>query len=229
MFRFACLLALPLALPFSIAATALAQSDFRNAERMRYQSCIAMTGEAPGDALQEAQTWGIEGGGWPADVCEAQALIALGDHAVGAAILEELAAEPPAGMVDEERVDFLTLAAESRARMRDHEAALVNFTAALALDPSAILTRTGRARLNAETGDWAAVGRDANALIDRAPELAIGWHMRALYNLETGNLSAAWSDIEAAREREPDRIETLVLRGRINEARRLSARPTSPR
>ena len=26
-----------------------------------------------------------------------------------------------------------------------------------------------------------------------------------------------------------DRIETLVLRGRINEARRLSARPTSPR
>lgn len=229
MSRIACLLALPLALPLSAPAAAQTQSEFRHAERVRYQSCIAMTGEAPGEALQEAQTWGIEGGGWPAEVCEAQALIALGDHAVGAAILEALASEPRAGMVTEERVDFLTLAAESRAQLRELEAALANFSAALELDPSAILTRTGRARLNAESGDWPAVAQDANALIDRVPELAIGWHMRALYNLETGNLPAAWSDIEAAREREPERIETLVLRGRINEARRLSARPDSPR
>ena len=212
-------------LALSLTPTVLAQTEARHDERMRYQACIAMSGEDAGAALEEAQTWRIEGGGWPAEVCEAHAFIGLNDHAVAAAILEELAAERRPGMVEEERVDFFTLAAESRQALGDHEAALANFDAALAIDPGAILTRTGRARLYRDQADWPALARDAEDLIRRVPELAIGWQMRGAYRLETGDLDGAWQDMERARELEPDRIETLVLRGRINEARRLADAP----
>ncbi|WP_300543801.1 tetratricopeptide repeat protein [Maricaulis sp.] len=204
-----------------LTPSGFAQGEARQAERMRYQACIARTGEDPGAALQEAQTWRIEGGGWPAEVCEAQAFIALGDHAVGAAILEELAGERRPGMVAEERVDFLTLAAESRAAIGETGRALANYDAALAIDPSAILTRAGRAGLNRDLEDWPALGRDAEDLVRRVPGLATGWYLRGVFRLETGDLDGAWADMQAARERAPDRIDILVLRGRINEARRL--------
>ncbi len=220
MSRLACL-----AVSLLLTPSALAQSETRQEERMRYQACIAISGEDAGAALEEAQTWRIEGGGWPAEVCEAHAFIGLNDHAVAASILEEIASERRPGMVEEERVDFLTLAAESRAALGDTDLALANYDAALAINPSAILTRTGRARLYRDQADWPALSRDAEDLIRRVPELAIGWYLRGVYRLETDNLDGAWQDMERARELEPDRIETLVLRGRINEARRLAATP----
>ena len=212
-----------LALTLAFTPSVLAQTGARQDERMRYQAGIALSGEDAAAALEEAQTWRIEGGGWPAEVCEAHAFIALNDHGVAATILEELAAERRAGMVDEERVDFLTLAAESRIALGETEAALTNYDAALAINPAAILTRTGRARLHRDAADWPALSRDAEELITRVPQLAIGWHLRGVYRLETGDLDGAWADMERARELEPERIETLVLRGRINEARRLAA------
>ncbi|WP_203290762.1 tetratricopeptide repeat protein [Maricaulis parjimensis] len=205
-----------------ISPAALAQTDARQEERIRYQACIAMTADDPVAALQEAQTWRIDGGGWPAEVCEAHAFIGLNDHAVAAAILEELAAERRPGMVEEERVDFLTLAAESRMALGETDAARLDYDTALDINPSAILTRTGRARLFQQEADWPALSRDAEELIRRVPQLAIGWHLRGVYRLETGDLDGAWQDMERARELEPERVETLLLRGRINEARRLA-------
>ena len=67
--------------------SAWAQGEARQEERMRYQACIAMSGDDAMAALEDAQTWRIEGGGWPAEVCEAHAFISLGDHAVAATIL----------------------------------------------------------------------------------------------------------------------------------------------
>jgi len=200
-----------------------AQSEARNAERMRYQTCIAMSGDDPAEALEEAQIWRIEGGGWPAEVCEAHAYIALGDFDVAAGILEELASERRAGMVDAERVDFLTLAGETRARNGNADAAFDNYAAALALDPFSILTLSGRGRLYLAEENWGGLARDAQSLVDLVPESAEGWYLRAAFHLNTGDLDDAASDIEAARERAPERIEVLVLRGQINEARRLAA------
>lgn len=200
-----------------------AQSEARNAERMRYQTCIAMSGDDPAEALEEAQIWRIEGGGWPAEVCEAHAYIALGDFDVAAGILEELASQRRAGMVDAERVDFLTLAGETRARSGNTDAALDNYAAALELAPYSILTLSGRGRLHLAEENWGGLARDAQSLVDLVPESAEGWYLRAAFNLNTGNLDAATSDIEAARDRAPERIEILVLRGQINEARRLAA------
>lgn len=206
-----------------LAAPAHAQNTARTEERMRYQACIAQSGEEPTAALEEAQTWRIEGGGWPAEICEAHAFIGLGDFEVAAAILEELAGERRAGMVDAERVDFLTLAGETRARAGDVETALEDYAAALEIDPYSVLTLSLRGRLHREAENWGGLERDAQRLIDLVPESAEGWYLRSLYHLNTGDLEAAGADMEAARERAPDRIEILVLRGDINEARRLAA------
>lgn len=205
------------------ASPALAQGEARQAEQMRYQACIAGVGEDAVSALQEAQTWRVEGGGWPAEVCEAHAFIALGDHEVGAGILEELAAAPRPGMVDAERTDFLVLAAQSRSLSGDEAAAMRNYDAALEIDPDAIMALAGRARLNLAREDWPALERDANRLIEIVPQEATGWYLRGERRLNTDDLDGAWADMERARERAPERIEILLLRGRINEARRLAA------
>jgi len=210
-------------LPALLLAPAGAQNTVRAEERMRYQACIAQSGEEPAAALEEAQTWRIEGGGWPAEICEAHAFIGLGDFQMAAAILEELAGEPRAGMVNAERVDFLTLAGETRARAGDTETALEDYAAALEIDPYSVLTLTMRGRLHRDEESWGALERDAQRLVDLVPENAEGWYLRSLYHLNTGDLDAAEADMEAARERAPERIEILVLRGDINEARRQAA------
>lgn len=216
---------LPLACIAIAPLCAQAQGMARQAEQMRYQSCIAGIGSDAEAALEEAQTWRIEGGGWPAEVCEAQAFIALGDHAVGAGILEGLANQPPAGMVPQEQADFLTLAAESRALAGDHEQAMADYDRAIDLVDDAVMALAGRARLNLDAGDWPALERDANRLIQSAPHDAEGWFLRAERRLNTGDLDGAQTDMEAARERAPERIDILVLRGRINEARRQANAP----
>ena len=210
-------------LPAVLLAPASAQNTARAEERMRYQACIAQSGEDPAAALDEAQTWRIEGGGWPAEICEAHAFIGLGDFAMAAAILEELAGERQAGMVDAERVDFFTLAGETRARAGNVEAALEDYAAALDIDPYSVPTLTLRGRLHRSEENWGGLERDAQRLIDLVPESAEGWYLRSLYHLNTGDLDAAETDMAAARERAPERIEILVLRGDINEARRQAA------
>jgi tetratricopeptide (TPR) repeat protein len=202
------------------AAPATARDDVRMAEQMRYQACIASAGDDAVAALQEAQTWRVEGGGWPAEVCEAHAFIALGEHTVGAGILEDLAGEARPGMVDPERTEFLTLAAESRSLAGEEDLAMRDYDAALAIDPDAVVALAGRARLNLARRDWPALERDANRLIDLVPWDATGWYLRGERRLNTGDPEGAWADMERARERAPDRVDILLLRGRINEARR---------
>lgn len=125
-------------------------------------------------------------------------------------------------MVDAERVDFLTLAGETRARAGETDRALSDYAAALEIDPFSIITLSRRGRLHLEREDWGGLQRDAQQLVDLVPESAEGWYLRGVYHLETGDLDAAQADMEAARERAPERVEILLLRGRINEARRRS-------
>jgi tetratricopeptide (TPR) repeat protein len=216
-------LVLPVLAVLIAVPSAGAQNTVRQEERMRYQACIAQSGDDAAGALEEAQTWRIEGGGWPAEICEAHAFIGLGDFEMAASILEELAGTPQPGMVDAERVEFLTLAGETRARNGDVEAALDDYAAALEIDPYSILTLSGRGRLHLAEENWGGLERDAQHLIDLVPESAEGWYLRGVYHLNTGDHDAAWTDMQAARERAPERVEILVLRGQINEARRLAS------
>lgn len=89
--------------------------------------------------------------------------------------------------------------------------------------PDSIPARLARARLLADAGQWETLEADAEALITHAPYLAAGWRYRGQSRLGRGELDLAWQDMERARQQEPDDIPSLLLRGAILEARRLTA------
>ena len=210
----ACLLVL------ALAPNTLAQTDAAYRERVRFDACLGQVQLNPSDALERAQTWRLEGGGWPAEVCEARALIALGEPAIGADILVNLSDGLAVGMVDAERAELLTLAGDTRFAQGMVDAADEAYDAALDLQPDAIATRLARAQLRAETQDWDGLAEDADVLVEHAPYLAAGWRYRGQAHLARGELDAAWAAMENAREQEPDDIPSLLLRGAILEARR---------
>lgn len=205
------------------AAPALGQTEALYRESARYQACIGLAESDPDSALDEAQTWLIEGGGWPAEVCEARALIALGESGAGASALAAIANRAPVGMVAAERVELLTLAGETWSGLGAGEDARNAFDDALTLDPRAAAPLAGRAALSLQEEEWAALSRDANQLIAIAPERADGWYYRGEYRLQEDDYDGAWDDMSTARSHAPQRIDILLLRGKINEARRLAA------
>jgi tetratricopeptide (TPR) repeat protein len=69
-------------------------------------------------------------------------------------------------------------------------------------------------------GRWDVVEDAASAAIELNADEARAWRHRSEARLEAGDLDAAESDMEEARRLDPDDIEALLLRGRINEARR---------
>ncbi len=197
-----------------------AQTDAAYRERIRFDTCLGQIQLDASEALEQAQTWRIEGGGWPAEVCEARALIALGEPEIGADILVDLADGLAIGMVETERAELLTLAGDTRFSEGLIDAAAEAYDAALELQPDAIPTRLARARLRAGSQDWGGLAEDADALVEQAPYLAAGWRYRGQVLLARGQLDAAWAAMESAREQEPDDIPSLLLRGAILEARR---------
>ena len=210
----ACVMAL------ALTPTSQAQTDAAYRERVRFDTCLGQVQLDPTEALELAQTWRMEGGGWPAEVCEARALIALGESRIGADILVTLASGDAIGMVEAERVELLTLAGDSRFAIGDFEAAALAYDQALSLEPESVPARLARAQLRAGLSDWSGLAGDADWLIDNAPWLAAGWRHRGQVRLATGDLDGAWQDMLSAREQAPDDIPTLLLRGAILEARR---------
>lgn len=203
-------------------SAACAQGSAVEAETNRYLSCLERVEADHEGAFEDALTWRMEGGGWPAAHCEARALIALGDAAGGAAMLEEQAGLLTTARDGSFPVSMLVEAGEAWLTVHQIEDARRAFTAALELAPLDVPALLGQARTSLELGHWAAAETAASGSIERAPGRADSWRLRGLARLERGELDAAWQDMETARDIEPENIETLVLRGRINEARRLS-------
>jgi tetratricopeptide (TPR) repeat protein len=213
---------LTLALLSGLAASpTLAQSTAAVGESERYLACLDRVATEPEEAFEDALTWRMHGGGWPARHCEARALIASGDVSGGAAMLEELAATTQAGLPDQLRVTQSFEAGDAWLDAGFPEDARRAFDVGLDLAPEDLGLLTGRARASAESESWSALEADADAIITLAPYLAEGWHYRALARLNQEDLDGAQADVQSARERAPERIDTLVLRGRIIEAMRL--------
>ncbi len=78
----------------------------------------------------------------------------------------------------------------------------------------------GRARGAAEQAMWAAAEADASAAIRQDSTLGEAYTIRAQARLELGDLDGAQRDMEQARQIDPADIDALLVRGRINEARR---------
>ncbi|WP_417484548.1 tetratricopeptide repeat protein [Maricaulis salignorans] len=215
-FLSACLLTLAI-------SAAHAQTPAIEIETARYLDCLERVEREQDQAFEDALAWRMEGGGWPAAHCEALALIALGDTTGGALSLEELAGTTDGGRGPVIRSAMLVDAGKAWLTIGRSEDAQRAFAAALELNPDDQDALLGQASAALALGDWPLAGDAATAVIGQAPDLAAAWRLRAAARLETGALDDAWQDMEMAREIAPDNIEILVLRGRINEARRLVA------
>ncbi len=207
---------------FLLTSALHAQPTGAVAEQVRFSACLDRVERDADDALEEAQTWRMQGGGWPARHCEALSLIALGEMEVGAAILDDLAIIPRPGNSQATRLAQLVAAGEAWSRAGRSEEAVASYSTGLTLAPENPHLLIARAKANLDLGDWQALNRDAEILVDTAPYLAESWSMRAQARLEGGDREAALADIEEARMRAPEDIDILVLRGRILEARRLA-------
>tara|TARA_R110000868_G_scaffold19588_2_gene84298 strand:+ start:3217 stop:3873 length:657 start_codon:yes stop_codon:yes gene_type:complete len=204
------------------ATPCLAQSPAALSETDRYLACLASVADNADDAFEDALTWRMEGGGWPAAHCEARALIALGDIENGARLMADQAGEE--ANVDDTAIRAAMFIEAGQAWLGNGEAEMAEtvFAEAAALAPASLDARLGAAQASLALGDWDMAETRAGALIDRAPGLVDGWRIRAAARLEAGALDGAAQDLETALTLAPDNIDLLVLRGRINEARRLA-------
>ena len=69
---------------------------------------------------------------------------------------------------------------------------------------------------------WPEAIKDLDKALSASPGLAAAHQLRAEARLNMNDLEPALADVKAAMAAEPDNIDTLVLRGRIREAIRLS-------
>ncbi len=204
-----------------LAMTQSASADFAAREADKLVACVEKIESDPEGAYEDGLAWIYQGNRPGARQCTALALIALGRADEGAARLENLANAPDGGSV-EQRAEYLVQAGNAWLQAGAAEAAVLTFTNALKLKPGTPDLLIDRASAHLMLGDWAKAEKDLDTALKFAPGTAIAHHMRGEARLNQDQLSLAMDDVEAAMAADPENIDTLVLRGRIREAIRLS-------
>ena len=209
-----------------LAATApAAAQSAAGAEQARYESCLALVDRDANEAFEQAQTWRMQGGGWPAGHCEARSLVALGDEINGARQIERIANSLD-GPDDTGRPIMLAEAGRAWLDAGRPDDAKRAFEAGLVADHQRVELWSGLAQAEHERRDWDGLADAAAELIALAPERSDGWRMRGRARFERGDINGAAADMEQARLRDPGDIQALLLRGDINEARRVGRSPS---
>ena len=202
-----------------LSQSASAEISEREAERL--EACVARIETDPEEAYEDGLAWIYQGNRPGARQCTALALIALGREDEGAARLEQLANATDGGSM-EQRAEYLTQAGNAWLQAGAAEAAVVTLTNALKLKPNTVDLLVDRASAQLMLGKWSKAEADLDAALDLAPGMAIAHHLRAEARLNLDEAELAMEDVEAALEADPENIDTLVLRGRVREAIRLS-------
>ncbi|MBU2085282.1 MAG: tetratricopeptide repeat protein [Alphaproteobacteria bacterium] len=196
-------------------------ADIAAREATRLDACIARIDVDAEEAYEDALAWSFEGNRPGARQCVALALIALGQEDEGAARLEELANASDGGTM-EQRALYLTQAGNAWLVAGAPEAAVVTLTNALKIMPNEPNLLVDRASAQILLGKWPEAIKDLDKALEALPGLAAAHQLRAEARLNMNDLEPALADVKAAMAAEPDNIDTLVLRGRIREAIRLS-------
>lgn len=176
-----------------------------------YENCLATLATNPSSAIAFAESWQASGGGDGAIHCRGLGLIAVGNPAEGAALLEQLARQSDAPPLA--RASVLGQAAQARLMVTDAAAAQADASAAVALspeDPDLLLLRasaeTTGGRMDEAVADIGAVlrldGKRIDALVQRA----------VLYR-NLNKLDSAQADIDRALGIDPDYADALLERG----------------
>ncbi|MEQ9315191.1 MAG: hypothetical protein RLN72_05020 [Henriciella sp.] len=196
-------------------------SDIKAAEQARLNACIQLADEDPEAAFEESLAWLGEGARPAARYCNAVALIGLGNYREAAARFEELANAPDAGGLAD-RAIYLAQAGNAWLTAGYPDAALVALDNAVKIAESDPDIRIDRAAANLLLGNWNQAITDASVALETYPNNveALQIRSRAWLNLE--NLANAEADMGRALIIDGTNIDTLVLRGDVREAKRLS-------
>ena len=178
----------------------------------RYDICMKMAFGTPELALNEANAWGKEGGGLPAEHCASVALLNMGRLEEGASRLTAMA-DAMTGMRPELRIGAYGQAGQAWTMAGDSKAALAVQSKGLTLDPDNVELLIDRSFSHALTKDFWAALDDLNKASDLAPNRPdiLVYRATTYRFLETPEL--ALDDANRALVLAPDLPEGLLERG----------------
>lgn len=187
----------------------------------RHKACLERIAIDQDIAYEEAMIWRDQGGGRRARHCEAMALFALGHESEAANRLDELADSRDGGS-KKMRLNFRAEAANFWLAAQDADKAIESASAGLLYDTENADLRIARARANVMQADLDQAEAELSLLLFHHPKHSEALRYRADVRLRQDRLVAAKTDIDASLSADPTSVETALLRGRINEAIRLS-------
>ncbi|MGX6648900.1 tetratricopeptide repeat protein [Maricaulaceae bacterium MS644] len=200
------------------AAPASAQAPLEPDQRHR--ACIQAIAVDAEAAYEEALAWRHQAGGWPSEHCVSLALIALGQAEDGADRLRA-AAEGAISATNRSRAIMFGQAGDAYLEAGLSEKALSAFSRGIDFDETDSGLRRGRAEAALARENYEAAEDYAGEAIAVDASDAEAHRLRGEARLAAGDLNGAEADMRNARTLAPENIDVLLLRGRINEARRL--------
>jgi Flp pilus assembly protein TadD len=151
-----------------------------------------------------------------ADHCLATGLIARGDHAEGAQLLQEIASEEWPTHV---RAKLYSQAGRAWMSAGEDKKAWGALTDGLAADPGSTDLLVDRAIVNASLGlNFEAID-DLDRALDLAPGRIDALVLRASAWRRAGNLDLAGDDVARALTKQPKNVDALLERGNIHRTR----------
>ena len=189
----------------------------RVAEGPDYEQCMAMLPSDPEGANSFADAWEATGGGEGATHCHALALVALGDVAEGAGMLEKLAASSHAPAVA--RAAVYDQADQAWLMAGDPARALAAATLALSLSDEDADLLIDRSIASATLGHYEDAVDDLSHALELDPKRPDALTLRAAALRHTGRLDLAEDDVDRALAQDPDNPEAHLERGILRQRR----------
>lgn len=203
----------------ALIAGGLPWAAIAQADEDRYRACLDRVAQDPAAAYEDAMIWRAQGGGWPAEHCAGLAQIAEGWSATGAARLRATA-EGATSASDLSRAILFGQAADGFMRARQFDDAARAFARGLDFAPQDAGLARGLADAAYASEDLVGAVAAADAALALNPGEPGALGVRAAARLELGAFDEAAADLQQALAADPENVELLVLRGRLNEARR---------
>ena len=194
----------------------------------RHEACLEKIADDAELAYEEAMIWQSEGGGRRARHCVAMTLFALGHPDEAAHRLDKLATSPDGGNAAM-RAGFYVEAADMWLNAELPRNAYKSASDGLEIDKENVDLRIARARSYAAMDRWDYAETDLTNALAFSPENARALRYRADARKRQDKLDLAKADIEKALVYDGSNIDTLLVRGEINEAIRLSKLEIKPK
>jgi tetratricopeptide (TPR) repeat protein len=208
----------------ALIAGALPSAALAIPDEDRYRACLERVSGDAAEAYEDAMAWRAQGGGWAAEHCAGLAQIAEGWSSTGAARLRATA-EGATSASDMSRAILFGQAGDGYMRARQFDEAASAFARGLDFAPSDAGLARGLADAAYARRDLAGAVAAADAALAINPGEPATLGVRAAARLEMGEFDAAAADLTEALASDPENVELLVLRGRLNEARRTGQIP----